>query len=342
MKGLIEQISFAILLIDESVFTVDYMNAAATQWMGDVRGESLFRLFPCVSPELLKNRTARGKPYTQECSIKELDSVRTRYLSISVRKYKSDEFPNHLIVECSDISKVREQETILENYANLIQKQIQQIEIANKKNEELLLNILPQVVMDELRERGTTTPQTFQNVTIMFVDFVDFTQMEVSREPALLFSELNDIYTHFDDIAARHSCERIKTIGDSYLAVCGLPASNPQHAENIARVAMEILKYLDVRNSQHHIKWQCRIGIHTGSVIGGVVGIKKYIYDVFGDAINTASRMQAHSEPMKINISAATQQLISKSEFRLTPRGKQEVKGKGEMEMYFLEHSLSL
>jgi adenylate cyclase len=337
MKDLIDQIGLAILLIDDSSFTVNYMNSAATQWMGGVLGESLFSLFPCVSVDLMKNRLSRGKIYTQECSIKELDSVRTRYLSISIKKFISDDFTHHLMVECSDISKVREQETILENYAHLIQKQIQQIEIANKKNEELLLNILPQKVMDELRQHGTTTPQTFQNVTIMFVDFVDFTQMEVSREPSLLFSELNDIYTHFDDIAARNQCERIKTIGDSYLAVCGLPASNPQHAENIARVAMEIVKYLEVRNSQHPIRWQCRIGIHTGSVIGGVVGVKKYIYDVFGDAINTASRMQTHSEPMKINISSATQKLISRSEFRLTARGKQEVKGKGEMEMFFLE-----
>ena len=129
MKGLIEQISFAILLVDESVFTVDYMNSAAAQWMGDVRGESLFSLFPGVSAELLKNRTGRGKAYSQECSIKELDSVRTRYVTIGVKRFESEEFPHHLIVECSDISKVREQETILENYANIIQKQIQQIEI---------------------------------------------------------------------------------------------------------------------------------------------------------------------------------------------------------------------
>lgn len=337
MKAIIEHIGFAILLIDDSLHKVEYMNNAAIQWLGDVHGQSIFSLFPSLNTDPLLNRVARGKTYNQECSIRELESVRSRYLSVSVRKIQSEEFPNHLIVECSDISWVREQETILENYVNLIQKQMREIESINKKNEELLLNILPQKVMDELRENGTTTPQTFQDVTIMFVDFVNFTQMDVIRDPSLLFSELNEIYTRFDDIASVHNCERIKTIGDSYLAVCGLPVPNPLHAENIARLSIEIVRYLESRNSRNPIQWHCRVGIHTGSVIGGVVGIKKYIYDVFGDAINTASRMQTLSEPMKINVSIATHEFLNRDEFNLISRGKRDVKGKGEMELFFLE-----
>ncbi|MFN5006067.1 MAG: adenylate/guanylate cyclase domain-containing protein [Ignavibacteria bacterium] len=337
-ESLIEQISFAVLLIDETSFDVTYTNHAAKLWLGNIIGQSIVSLFPSLSIDILRNRVMRGKTYTQECVIKELDSVRERFVTVTVKKLTDDEFSHQLIVECSDFSKVREQQSILESYANLIQKQSQEIEKAYKKNEELLRNILPQRVMDELMENGTTTPQTFQNVTIMFVDFVNFTKMEVSREPSMLFAELNDIYTHFDDFASKHQCERIKTIGDSYLAVCGLPDSNPLHAENIARLAKEILRYLQERNTQKPIQWHCRIGIHTGSVIGGVVGIKKYIYDVFGDAINTASRMQAYSEPMKINVSTETKNLISNEEFTIISRGKQEVKGKGEMEMFFLEH----
>lgn len=337
-QHIIEHIGFAVLLIDATSFVVTYANKAANDWLGDADGQSIFTLFPSLSIDNVKNRVMRGKTYSQECTIKELDSVRERFITISIRKLKDDEFTNQLIVECSDFSKVREQQSILESYANLIQKQSQEIEKAYKKNEELLRNILPQRVMEELIENGSTTPQTFQNVTIMFVDFVNFTKMEVSREPSMLFAELNDIYTHFDDFSTKHQCERIKTIGDSYLAVCGLPDSNPNHAENVARLAKEILTYLTDRNAKQPIKWHCRIGIHTGSVIGGVVGIKKYIYDVFGDAINTASRMQAYSEPMKINVSSETQKLISPYEFKIISRGKQDVKGKGEMEMFFLEH----
>lgn len=336
IQSLIEHISFAVLVVDETSLAVNYANTAAKLWLGDVQDQSIVVLFPSLNIDIIRNRVMRGKAYSQECVIEELDSVRERYVTLTVKKL-TDEFSNQLIVECSDFTKVREQQSILESYANLIQKQSQEIEKAYKKNEELLRNILPQRVMDELMENGTTTPQTFQNVTIMFVDFVNFTKMDVSREPSMLFAELNDIYTHFDDFSTKHQCERIKTIGDSYLAVCGLPDSNPNHAENIARLAKDILRYLKERNSQKSIQWQCRIGIHTGSVIGGVVGIKKYIYDVFGDAINTASRMQAYSEPMKINVSSETKQLISQDEFNIIARGKQVVKGKGEMEMFFLE-----
>jgi len=338
IQSLIEHISFAVLVVDETSLAVNYANTAAKLWLGDVQGQSIATLFPSLSINTVRNRVMRGKTYSQECVIKELDSVRERYVTVTVKKLDDDTSSNQLIVECSDFSKVREQQSILESYANLIQKQSQEIEKAYKENEELLRNILPQRVMDELMENGTTTPQTFQNVTIMFVDFVNFTKMDVSREPSTLFAELNDIYTHFDDFSTKHQCERIKTIGDSYIAVCGLPDANLHHAENIARLAKEILTYLNERNTQKPIQWQCRIGIHTGSVIGGVVGIKKYIYDVFGDAINTASRMQAYSEPMKINVSAETKQLISQDEFNIIARGKQEVKGKGEMEMFFLEH----
>lgn len=337
MKSLIDQINFAVLVIDENDFNIEVMNDAAREWFGDVIGKYFFLIFQSINEELLKKRVLRGKTYNQECSISEPDSVRMRYLSVTAKKLHHGEFLHHFLVQCSDISRVREQEKILESYTAIIQKQMHEIELSHKKNADLLLNILPKKVMDELLERGSTSPQTFQNVTIMFVDFVNFTQMDVSSVPSLLFSELNDIYTHFDDIAELHQCERIKTIGDTYLAVCGLPMENPDHATNVARLAKGIISYLEIRNSQHPIKWYCRIGIHTGSVIGGVVGIKKYIYDVFGDSINTASRMQTHSEPMKITISGATRRLIDNTEFQVASRGRQEVKGKGEMELFFLE-----
>jgi class 3 adenylate cyclase len=134
---------------------------------------------------------------------------------------------------------------------------------------------------------------------------------------------------------AKNDCERIKTIGDAYLAVCGLPGENKDHARNILNAALEIREYLEQRNKEASIKWRVRIGIHSGKVVGGVVGVRKYIYDVFGDTINTTSRMESNSEPMQINVSDTTYKLVEGS-YEFTSREVTEIKGKGKMRMYFL------
>ncbi|RKZ42308.1 MAG: adenylate/guanylate cyclase domain-containing response regulator [Gammaproteobacteria bacterium] len=208
-----------------------------------------------------------------------------------------------------------------------------------QKSDKLLLNILPIRVANDLKETGKTEPEAFDNVTVFFSDIIDFTKISSQLETPVLISELNSIFTTFDNIIELHQCERIKTIGDAYLAVCGMPEKNSNHAENIINAAIDILEYLTKRNqNMTQEKWKVRIGIHTGKVIGGVVGIKKYIYDVFGDTINTASRMESNSEQMKINISDTTYRIV-KDKFKVTPRVPLSVKGKGKMNMYFIDNS---
>ena len=143
-------------------------------------------------------------------------------------------------------------------------------------------------------------------------------------------------FTAFDNIMEKNQCERIKTIGDAYLAVCGLPVPNEMNAINIINSAIEIIEYLKYRNNKSEIEWKIRIGIHSGKVVGGIVGVKKYIYDVFGDTINTASRMETNSEPMRINVSETTY-LLTKEKHKFIERGSLTVKGKGTMKMYFLD-----
>lgn len=335
--NLLENINYGLLIVERKTLKIAFCNAAAISWFGEDTTRTLDELIPELLRDPMLKRTARGKAFTQDCTLNDRDSVRERHIEVRATQVNNEDFPDHLLIECSDVSKVREQEVLLENYVKLVQKQVKEIEEANQKNEDLLLNILPRKVMDELRERGSTAPEAFDNVTIMFVDFIDFTKMDVSRDPVKLFDELNEVYTTFDDIATRNNCERIKTIGDAYLAVCGLPEPNSNHAQNIARTAKEIVRYLQERNSREAIQWRCRIGIHSGAIIGGVVGIRKYIYDVFGDAINTASRMQSHSDAMRINLSAETSALLDPNEFKLTSRGLTDVKGKGKMEMFYLD-----
>lgn len=209
------------------------------------------------------------------------------------------------------------------------------LKVEKEKSEKLLLNILPEKVAEELKEKGTSDPQSFKNVTVFFSDFVNFTEKSEQMTPGELLAELNEMFTRFDEIMESHRCQRIKTIGDAYLAVCGMPDEDPYNALNIVKAALEIRQYLIKRKAEKGSNWEVRIGIHTGDVVGGIVGIRKYIYDVFGDSVNTASRMEAHADPMTINISETTFDAV-KDEFNCTQRDSIEVKGKGQMTMYFV------
>ena len=205
-----------------------------------------------------------------------------------------------------------------------------------EKSDRLLLNVLPAKVADDLKRTGKTTPDSFRDVTVLFSDFVSFTRLSSTLDPETLIGELNDIFTAFDIAIEKNGCERIKTIGDAYMAVSGMPAPDPRHVENILDSALEIVAYLEDRNRESKVKWNARIGVHTGKVVGGVVGVKKYIYDVFGDTINIASRMESHSEPMKINVSEEAYKL-AKEKYNFVDRGAVDVKGKSAMKMYFCQ-----
>jgi adenylate cyclase len=222
-------------------------------------------------------------------------------------------------------------------YWSLQQKRIKNRVIASEKakSDQLLQNILPASIAHDLKEKGKTEPKLYENVTVCFTDMVGFTEMAALMKPKKLIDELNNIFTAFDDIVGRHQCERIKTIGDSYMAVCGLPGENSNHAENIIRAAVEMVHYIERKNMESDVEWQMRVGVHSGSVIAGVVGTRKYLYDVFGDTINTASRLESASEPMRINISESTYDLV-KDIFKFESRGQFDVKGKGRISMYFL------
>ena len=202
-----------------------------------------------------------------------------------------------------------------------------------EKSEKLLLNILPSEIANELKNTGKSIPQSFDNVTIFLSDLINFTEVSTKLSPVQVIDELNELFCTFDNIMENHSCARIKTIGDAYMAVCGMPESNSDHATNIMNAALDIIKYIDKRNETNIIKWQIRIGVNSGKVVGGFVGIKKFIYDIFGDTINTAARLEQLSNPMQINISDSTYELI-KDRFNFSSANSVLVKGKGMMNLY--------
>jgi len=205
-----------------------------------------------------------------------------------------------------------------------------------KKSDALLHNILPTNIIKDLKENGKTIPKRHKNVTILFTDFEGFTQLVASISAITLVNELNDIFGQFDEIMEETGVEKIETIGDAYMAACGLEDEITDHAGNCITAAKKMLSYLEERNKSHEIKWRMRVGIHSGTIVAGVVGKKKFAYDLFGDTINTASRIESAGEPGKINISSSTYELI-KNKFPSLSRGKIFAKGKGELEMHFIE-----
>jgi len=214
-------------------------------------------------------------------------------------------------------------------------KDNKRIALEKSKSDELLLNILPLEVAEELKEKGTTSAQLHDEVSVLFTDFVNFTANAERIGVQELLNELNECFTAFDQIMERYGLEKIKTIGDAYLAVSGLPASNPQHAKNAILAAKDILAFVQERRARKANALDIRIGINSGPVVAGIVGVKKFAFDIWGDAVNTAARMEQNSMPGKINISASTYQLV-KNDFDCVARGTIQTKGKGAIEMYFV------
>jgi class 3 adenylate cyclase len=221
-----------------------------------------------------------------------------------------------------------------------IEKQHEELKVEKKKSDDLLLNILPEEIADELKEKGTSEAKYFDRVSVLFTDFVDFTKAGERMTPQELVYELDTCFKAFDEIISQHNVEKIKTIGDAYLAVCGLPAEDPDHALNIVRAAIKIRDFMAERKKQLNDKtFDIRIGIHSGSVVAGIVGVKKFAYDIWGDTVNTAARMEQNSETGKVNISQVTYELV-KDQFDCTYRGEITAKNKGALSMYFVEKEI--
>lgn len=213
------------------------------------------------------------------------------------------------------------------------------LSIEKKKSDDLLLNILPEQVAQELKEHGQSKARNFGNVSVLFTDFVNFTGISERLSPEELVHEIDQYFKAFDRIVDTYGLEKIKTIGDAYMAVCGLPHENQQHARNVVNAALAIREYVNeykasrVKNNEPF--FDIRIGVNSGAVVAGIVGLKKFAFDIWGDTVNIASRIESSGEPGKVNISGSTYELI-KDEFDCSYRGKIPIKNRGEIDMYFV------
>ncbi|MEG4441070.1 adenylate/guanylate cyclase domain-containing protein [Microcoleus sp. AT9_B5] len=219
---------------------------------------------------------------------------------------------------------------------NALNDTLNALRVQQEQSERLLLNILPEEIANRLKRGDSTIADTFAEVTVLFADIVGFTQLSSRVSPTQLVSLLNDIFSTFDNLAERHGLEKIKTIGDAYMVVGGLPIPRPDHAEAIAEMALDMQQAVIDFNNTENQALNIRIGINSGPVVAGVIGIKKFIYDLWGDTVNTASRMESHSLPGCIQVTSATYQILQ-NKYSFESRGSIEVKGKGQMTTYLLK-----
>ncbi|MCC6281937.1 MAG: hypothetical protein IT262_15140 [Saprospiraceae bacterium] len=219
-----------------------------------------------------------------------------------------------------------------------IQAQNKEIEEERRKSDVLLRNILPDEVAEELKTRGYATPHNYESATVLFTDFVNFTSLSTKLTPKELIDELDTCFLAFDEICERHGLEKIKTIGDAYMCAGGLPIPNETHAGDAVRAALDMCAWLEKRNADNAnaVFRYMRVGIHTGPVVAGVIGKNKFAYDIWGDAVNLAARLEELGEPNRVNISAETAKAV-KGSFEIIHRGEKEVHNKGLVNMYFVE-----
>ncbi|MEM1172724.1 MAG: adenylate/guanylate cyclase domain-containing protein [Cyanobacteria bacterium P01_H01_bin.35] len=270
----------------------------------------------------------RHIPVIMISAVDDIESI-VRCIELGAEDYLSKPFNPVLlkarINACLEKKRLRDQE----------QAYLKRLAEEQEKSERLLLNILPAPIAQRLKQGEKTIADTFSEVTVLFADLVGFTKLSANLSPAELVELLNMIFSRFDELAEKYGLEKIKTIGDAYMIVGGLPTPKEDHAEAIAKMALDMLNQVKEFSEKQEKLLQIRIGINTGAVEAGVIGTKKFAYDLWGDTVNTAHRMESHGIPGKIQVTEDTYNcLIDKYTFQ--ERGMIEIKGKGMMRTYLL------
>jgi adenylate cyclase len=282
--------------------------------------------------EVLENLKAdeqlRHIPVIMISAVDDIDSI-VRCIELGAEDYLSKPFNPVLlkarISACLEKKRLRDQE----------QAYSQELAEEKEKSERLLLNILPQAIAERLKQGETTIADSFSDVTVMFADLVGFTKLSTHLLPAELVELLNQIFSEFDELADRYGLEKIKTIGDAYMVVGGLPTPSENHAEAIADMAIDIQAAISKMRTKGDQPLSIRIGINTGPVEAGVIGTKKFTYDLWGDTVNIASRMESLGVPGGIQVTVATYERL-RDKYVFEERGLLQVKGKGDMTTYLL------
>jgi len=228
---------------------------------------------------------------------------------------------------------------ILSSTLKELKKQTQDLFNEKQKTESILKALLPSKIIYDIKETGYSTPKRYQDVVVIFIDLVNFTSKTNTMSPHRLIKELNELYSSYDEIVSRCNCSRIKTVGDAFIVTCGLPSENKNAIFDAAKISLDIRNFIINRNMSNPVKWQVRIGMYHGDVIGSQVSLSNYTFDIFGNTVNMAARYQSICDPMQINIPQSMVATL-KTKYHIIERSPRKVKGQGVMPMYYLHNPL--
>ncbi|WP_282151075.1 adenylate/guanylate cyclase domain-containing protein [Ruegeria atlantica] len=338
-EQLLRAIGVGVAVVRASDLGFVFHNGPFTEWFGaPAEGQTLLDYFPDLDPKELEDVKQSGLRYSAELQVKPKRRTLIFAVAVSLANGLSEQV---LVVEFQNITRIRELESMIDSYSTMVERNTRELEREKERVERLLLNLMPRAVYEEFKTFGVVTPQLYDQVSVVMLDFVGFTDFAAKTDPTVTLSELNDVFTAFDRIVEQYGCERIKTIGDAYLAVSGMPDATPDHATAVAHCAVRFLRYLERRNESHPHKWQARIGLGMGPAVGSVVGIQKYVYDVFGPAVNIASRLQVFAKPMNI-VAPEEMKYALIDEFQVSDIGPVDIKGMGQMDLINVTSGLSV
>ncbi len=308
-EQLLRAIGVGVALVDLSDLSFSFRNDTFNEWFGDPDPAArLTELFPDLDSQTLQSEMLNGGRMTTEASFK----LRRRTMTVALEFSRAQNaHENIAVLVCQNITRIKELESMIDSYSMMVERNTHEIKREKEQVEKLLLNMMPRAAYEEYKTFGVVSPRLFDPVSVLALDFIGFDEQLALHEPGVIVSELNDIYSAFDRIGAQFSCQRIRTNGDSYVAVSGVPDPNQDHAMAVANSCVRFLRYLVRRNESHPIQWTARIGVASGSVIGSVVGSQNYIYDVFGPTVGAALHHRSIADDMTIATDTAFADIVA-------------------------------
>ncbi len=308
-EQLLRAIGVGVALLDLDDLSFSFRNDTFNEWFGEPSSATrLNDIFPDLDTGTLRQEMNGSGRMSTEASFKLRRRTMTVALEFNLAQNAQD---NIAVLVCQNITRIKELESMIDSYSMMVERNTHEIKREKEQVEKLLLNMMPRAAYEEYKTFGVVSPRLFEPVSVLALDFIEFDSQFTQHEAGVIVSELSDIYSAFDRIGAQFSCQRIRTHGDSYVAVSGVPDPNEDHAAAIANSGVRFLRYLERRNDSHPIKWKARIGVATGPVIGSVVGNQNYIYDVFGPTVAAALHHRDQAAKMTMATDQAFADLVA-------------------------------